>query len=333
MILKSYEVENNIQDTNKFKFILIYGENIGLKEVLKKNIINLKNNADVINFYQEDITKNKDIILNEVKNVSLFVQEKVIIVNQVSEKLVDEIEFLLDCKEDIKIILIADLLDKKSKLRNLFEKESNLAIIPCYSDNDITLRKVVLTELKGFKNLNSNTINMILSYSNLERKNILNNLEKIKSFYDNKVLSEDSLETLLNSDRNEMFENIRDAALSGDKTKLNALLSNFSFSNEDSFLYLNMINYRLIKLLDIHKKNTNNNDFSVTISKMRPPIFWKDKPMLLKLLKKWDKQSVIDALIYLGKTEEKIKKNSAINNLTMVKNSITNICTNSWVYF
>ena len=333
MILKSYEVENNIQDINKFKFILIYGENIGLKEVLKKNIINLKNNADVINFYQEDITKNKDIILNEVKNVSLFVQEKVIIVNQVSEKLVDEIEFLLDCKEDVKIILIAELLDKKSKLRNLFEKESNLAIIPCYSDNDITLRKVVLTELKEFKNLNSNTINMILSYSNLERKTILNNLEKIKSFYENKVLSEDSLETLLNSDRNEMFENVRDAALSGDKTKLNALLSNFSFSNEDSFLYLNMINYRLIKLLDIHKKNTNNNDFSVTISKMRPPIFWKDKPMLLKLLKKWDKQSVIDALIYLGKTEEKIKKNSAINNLTMVKNSITNICTNSWVYF
>jgi len=333
MILKSYEVENNIQNINKFKFILIYGENIGLKEVLKKNIINLKNKADIINFYQEDITKNKDIILNEVKNVSLFVQEKVIIVNQVSEKLVDEIEFLLDCKEDIKIILIADLLDKKSKLRNLFEKESNLAIIPCYSDNDITLRKVVLTELKEFKNLNSNTINMILGYSNLERKTILNNLEKIKSFYENKVLSEDSLETLLNSDRNEMFENIRDAALSGDKTKLNALLSNFSFSNEDSFLYLNMINYRLIKLLDIHKKNTNNKDFSVTISKMRPPIFWKDKPILLKLLKKWDKQSVIDALIYLGQTEEKIKKNSAINNLTMVKNSITNICTNSWVYF
>ena len=333
MILKSYEVENNIQDINKFKFILIYGENIGLKEVLKKNIINLKNKAYIINFYQEDITKNKDIILNEVKNVSLFVQEKVIIVNQVSEKLIDEIEFLLDCKEDIKIILIADLLDKKSKLRNLFEKESNLAIIPCYSDNDITLRKVVLNELKEFKNLNSNTINMILSYSNLERKTILNNLEKIKSFYENKVLSEDSLETLLNSDRNEMFENVRDAALSGDKTKLNALLNNFSFSNEDSFLYINMINYRLIKLLDIHKKNTNNKDFSVTISKMRPPIFWKDKPILLKLLKKWDKQSVIDALIYLGQTEEKIKKNSAINNLTMVKNSITNICTNSWVYF
>ena len=62
---------------------------------------------------------------------------------------------------------------------------------------------------------------MILNYSNLNRKTILNNLEKIKSFYDKKILSEESLEELLNSDRNELFENIRDAALIGDKTKLN----------------------------------------------------------------------------------------------------------------
>ncbi len=333
MILKSFEIENNIQIIAKFKFILIYGENIGLKEVLKKNIIKLKNEAEIINLYQEDIIKNKDVILNEVKNISLFMQEKLIIVNQVNEKLLTEIEYLLNSKEDVKIIFIGDLLDKKSKLRNLFEKDSNLAIIPCYNDNDITLRKVVQSELKEFKNLNSNTINMILSYSNFNRKTILNNLEKIKLFYDNEVLSEDSLEILLNSDRNEMFENIRDAALSGDKTKLNDLFNNFTFSNEDSFLYLNMINYRLIKLLDIHKQNANNNDLNVTLNKMRPPIFWKDKPVFLKLLKKWDKQSVIDALRYVGRTEEKIKKNSTINNLTMIKNSITNICTNSWIYF
>ena len=130
-----------------------------------------------------------------------------------------------------------------------------------------------------------------------------------------------------------MFENIRDAALSGEKVKLNFLLNNFAFSSEDSYLYLNMINYRLIKLLDIHKQNINNNDFSVTIAKARPPIFWKDRPVILKLLKKWDKQRVIEALKYIGKTEKKIKKNSTLNDLTIVKNSITNICANSWSYF
>ena len=333
MILKSFEIENNIQKIQQYKFVLIYGENIGLKETLKKNIINLNLKAEIINLYQEDVNKNKNIILNEIKNISLFSEEKIIVLNQIDEKNIIELDKILQSKEKIKIILIADLLDKKSKLRTIFEKEKDLAIIPCYNDNDITLRKLINSELKEFKNLNSNVINMILNYSNLNRKTIKNNLDKIKSFYDKKVLSEESLEELLNSDRNELFENIRDASLIGDKTKLNNLLSNFAFSNEDAYLYLNMINYRLIKLLEIHKTNESFDDFNVTITKMRPPIFWKDKPVYLKLLKRWHKQSIIEALEYLGHTEEKLKKNSSLNSLTMVKNSILNICSNSWAYF
>ena len=205
MILKSFELERNIKSILNYKFILIYGENIGLKEVFKKKIVNLNKNAEIINLYLEDIAKNKDIILREVKNISLFNEEKIIIVNQVNEKIYSEIESLMNVKENIRIIIIADLLDKRSKIRNLFEKEKDFAIIPCYNDNDITLRNLVQNELKDFKNVNSNTINMIISYSNSNRKTIINNIEKIKSFYEKRILSEGSLEVLLNSDRNEMF--------------------------------------------------------------------------------------------------------------------------------
>ena len=333
MILKSYELENNIQKIIQYKFILIYGENIGLKETLKKNIVALNKKAEVINLYQEDISKNKKIILDEIKNISLFSEEKIIVINQIDEKNLVDIEEILNSKEKIKIILIADLLDKKSKLRSIFEKTENLAVIPCYNDNDITLRKLILNELREFKNLNTNAISMILNHSNLNRKTILNNLDKIKSFHDKKVLSEESLEEILNSDRNELFENIRDASLTGDKTKLNDLLSNFAFSNDDSFLYLNMINFRLIKLLQIHRENEKYNDFNLTITKIRPPIFWKDKSVFLKMLKKWDKQSILEALKYLGLIEEKLKKNTTLNPLIIVKNSILNICANSWAYF
>ena len=333
MIIKSFEIENNIKKIIQYKFILIYGENIGLKGTLKEKIVRLNEKAEIINLYQEDLSKNENIITKEVKNISLFSEEKLIIINQTNEKILSELDNILDTKEKIKIVLIADLLDKKSKLRTTFEKGKDLAVIPCYNDNDITLRKLIHNELKDFKNLNTNNVNMILNYSNLNRKTILNNLDKIKSFYDKKVLIEESLDTLLNSDRNELFENIRDASLIGDKPKLNNLFSNFAFSNDDVFVYLNMINFRLIKLLEIHKINEDYKDFNVAITKMRPPIFWKDKPMFLKLLQKWDKQSTLEALTYLGQIEEKLKKNSSLNGLTIVKNSILNICTNSWTYF
>ena len=333
MIVKSFEIENNIKNISKYKYVLIYGENIGLKEALKNKIKDFYDKAEKINIYQEDITKNKNIILNEVKNVSLFSEEKIIIINQANEKILFELEDLLDSKENIKIILFGELLDKRSKLRAKFEKGDNFAVIPCYNDNEITLRKLVQNELKSFQNLNSNILDMIINYSNSDRKTILNNIEKIKSFYIKKILSESTLVELLNSDRNEVFENIRDAALSGDKVKLNELLSNFVFSNDDTFIYFNMINYRLNKILEIHKHNFKNEDFSVAISRFRPPIFWKDKPIYIKLLQKWDKQRVLAALRYLGKIEREIKSNSNINSLTMVKNLITNVCSNSWAYF
>ena len=111
MILKSFEIENNLSKLLKYKFILIYGENAGLKEDLKK-IISLKKKAEIINLYQEDVLKNKDVLLNEVQNTSLFSEEKIIILNQINDKYFAEIEGLLNRKENIIIILIGDLLEK-----------------------------------------------------------------------------------------------------------------------------------------------------------------------------------------------------------------------------
>ena len=223
MILKSFEIENNIKSILKSNFILIYGENIGLIEDLKKKIISINDSAEVINLYQEDITKNKDLIIDEVKNISLFTKEKIIFLNQADEKIIQSLEKIREINEGIKIIFIAGLLDKRSQLRTLFEKDKDLTVIPCYNDNEITLKKIIFNELKDFKNLNSSVISMILNYSNFNRKTIQGNLVKIKSFYEKKILSEDSLDVLLNSDRNEMFENIRDAAIIGDKKRLNGI--------------------------------------------------------------------------------------------------------------
>ena len=79
MILKSFEIEKNIENISKFKFILIYGENLGLKDQLKNKIIKVFNNYEIINIYQEDFNKNKNILIDEVKNSSLFSYKKLVI--------------------------------------------------------------------------------------------------------------------------------------------------------------------------------------------------------------------------------------------------------------
>ncbi len=333
MILKSFEVEKDIKILLKYRIILIYGENIGLKESFKGKIISLFKDAEIVNLYNEDISKNKDIIINEAKNISLFTKDKVIIFNQANDKVLSDIQYILDNENKTKIILFADNLEKKSKLRSFFEKEKTITLIPCYNDNEITLRRLVQSELKDYKNLNSDVVTMVINYSNLDRKSIMSNLEKIKIYFEKRILSQNELETLLNTDRNEFFENIRDAALNGEKSRLNGLFDNFVFNKEETFLYLNAINQRLIKIKEIQDQNDMHNNLELALNKMRPPIFWKDKPTYMKLLKKWDKKRVLEAIIYLGKIEKEIKNNSSIDQLAIVRNSITNICSNSWTYF
>ena len=333
MILKSYELENNINNIIKFNLILIYGENIGLKESLKKKIISINKKSEVINLYQEDLLKNKKVLTSEIENISLFVESKLIIINQTTDKLINNIEEFANNEQKIKIVLIAEPLDKRSKLRSFFEKDNNLAVIPCYNDNEITLKKLIKTELKDFKNLDSNTINSIINYSNTNRKTVMNNLDKIKIFFEKKIILDEDLEILLNTDKNVHFENIRDAALEGNKNKLNDLFGTFTFTIEDTHLYLNLINYRLHKLLEIHREKSGGEQIDETLNRIKPPIFWKDKPTYLNLLNKWDKRRVLDAIHYLGKVDNNIKNNSNVDKPTQIKNSITNICSNSWNYF
>ena len=332
MILKSFEIEKNIESISKFKFTLIYGENLGLKDKLKKEIIRIFNNHEIINIYQEDLNKNKDILINEFKNTSLFSNKKLIIVHQASDKLVKDIELLKNEREPTKIVMISELLDKKSKLRYLFEKDKELSIIPCYNDNDYTLQRIIKEELKDFTNLSKEVVELILERSSKDRKKILSNIAKIKTFFEKKILQINELEDLLNSDRDEIFENIRDATLSGDKEKLNKLLNNFTFNQEETFQYLNMINVKLIKLLELHNF-TGNNDLDYAVNNIKPPIFWKEKPVILQQAKKWQKQTLNEALLYIGQTEEMIKKSSYINSTILLKNSITNLCAKTWSYF
>ena len=79
MILKSYIIEQNTSTLEKYKSVLFYGENTGLKDELKEKIKELNQKAENINFFQDEIIKNKDLLGNEIVNTSLFNDQKIIL--------------------------------------------------------------------------------------------------------------------------------------------------------------------------------------------------------------------------------------------------------------
>ena len=74
----------------------------------------------------------------------MFNDSKVIFVNEISEKLLPKIEDIIEKIPDhIRLLLFAQNLDKKSKIRSTFEKSKKAGIIPCYQDNHRTLSEYI----------------------------------------------------------------------------------------------------------------------------------------------------------------------------------------------
>ena len=327
MIYKNYIVENNISLLDDCRIILFYGENDGYKKDIKEKIRNKNEKCETINLVQEEIIKNKNILINEILNKSLFNKKKLFFINQANDKIIDIIEEAIESIDDEKIYIFSDQLDKKSKLRNYFEKSKICGVIPCYEDNEITIRKILTSKLVGYKGLTPNLINLIIRSTGLDRNKLNNEIEKIICCFSDKILNDEKLDQLLNITINDEFDKLKDEALKGNKINTNRLLSETVFEAENNFLYINSINIRINKLKEIQKFENYNSKIESIISQLKPPIFWKDKPIIIEQLKKWNKKKIIKALNKIYEAEIRLKSNSDISKDLIIKNLLVELCT------
>ncbi len=326
MIFKSYIIEQNLQSIINNKAFLFYGENQGLKKEFKEKLVNKYKGKGILNLFQDDIIKNEDILINEIANKSLFDEQKIIFINQSNDKVLEYFDQVLEKIQDEKIFLFSDTLDKKSKLRNYFEKSKNCGITACYQDNEITIRKIIMNKLSGYKGLSNQIINLIIDNTGMDRNKVNNEIEKIISCFADKVLDLSKLDLLLNIRTSDDFNILKDEALKGNKIMTNKLLADTVFETESAIYYLNSINQRINKLKEIENMKDKNSNIEVLISNLKPPVFWKDKPTLLEQSRTWSKNKILVALEKTYAVEIKLKSNSTINKELLIKNLIVDLC-------
>ena len=327
MILKSFLVERNIKSLDTYFATLFYGENIGLKDEFKKEIKRIYKTHEQFSFSQNEIIKNKKILDEEINNRSLFSKNKIIIIYEVSEKIKNIIIPILDePRENIKIFLFSENLDKKSSVRAYFEKNKKIGIIPCYQDNERTLSEYLRKKLPNYSGLNQQTINFLINNSGLDRKTLSYEIDKIKALFLDKKIKFDKLLEVLNDANNLDFDNVRDACFGAEKENLNKNLGNVIFQNEDAYFYLNALSHRIEKLCDLNNQYEKDKNIEKAIDSLRPPIFWKDKPTFYKQIRNWNLKKLEEAKKMLFDTEILIKTRVNSNNNTLIKNLIVNLC-------
>ena len=325
MILKSFLVEKNLSIVDEYFVTLFYGENIGLKDEIKKRIKEKYKNYEQINFNQDEVIKN-EALEEQIYNVSLFSKNKVIFVSEISDKIKKKIiEITEKPQNNIRIFLFAQNLERKSTLRSHFEKNKNAGIIPCYQDNHRTLAEYLRKKLDGFNGINQEIINLLIDNSGFDRKVLSNEIDKIKVLFLDKRIKIEKLESLINNTYNLDFDKLRDSCLEGNKEKLTQNLGNIVLQNEDAYFYLSNLNLRIERLLKLQKQYKIDKNMDVAIENMRPKVFWKDKPIFIKQIGRWNLEKLEKAKKILIDTEIKMKTRLNNYNNTLIKNLIINL--------
>ena len=308
MILKTFEL-NKIKDNTIF--YLLYGKNEGLKSECINEIIK-KDKGKIFKYDEKQIKDEIEPFFENVLSGSLFDINKVIIINRATDKIYEIILNLIDRSiSGVKIILNADLLEKRSKLRSLFEKNKNLICIPTYQDNNETLSKLTALILKKENiSISQENINLIVEKCNGDRQNLQNELSKIKNYALNKKkISSNEILKLINLSENYGLSEMIDNCLAQNKNKTIKILNENNYNTEDSIIILRTFLAKAKRILKLATQLERNNDINKTINSAKPPIFWKDKEIVKIQLSKWKLKEVKKLIESINDIELEIKKN------------------------
>ena len=322
MIIKSFELKNNLN----YNILLFHGQNDGQKEDLINNLIKPKYKTNTYSYTEKEILNNLENFYNLIFTNSFFEENKLIIIKDASDKIKSEIVNIIEKGiNNILIILISNVLEKKSKLRNLFEKEKRLISVPFYLDNNQTLMSLASGFFKEKKiSISPETINILVNKSNGERKILMNELEKIEMYSKNKKnISANEINILTNTAENHNIGELVDNCLAKNNRRIRYLMNENNFSSEDSIIIIRTFLFktkRLLNLIDIFIEQKN---IDKTIASARPPIFWKDKDTVKKQLKSWTLNQVKKLILEINEIELLIKAN-AQNSVHILSDFILN---------
>ena len=325
MIKKYFDLKNiNLSNFNLFLF---YGNNDGLQnEVINDNFTN--NFKGSVNRYDEnEFITNYEIVSSELLTCSLFEKEKIIIISRTSDKLLKLVEEILDKGiKDIKIIFKSSILEKRSKIRNFFEKRKDLIIVPFYEDNINTLSTLVIKFLNQNNiNMSRESINLLTNRANGSRKILKIELDKILNYsFTNKKIDLSIVKKLTNLNENYGVNELADNYLEKNKKNIAKILNENNYSDEDCILILRTVLSKSKRLISIIEKYNETRNLEDAISNTKPPIFWKDKESIKKQVNYWKINDLKEKIYQINEIETLVKNNSK-NSLNLISDFIFNI--------
>ena len=324
MIIKNFEFDK-LKSIN-LNIHLIYGNNEGIKQDIINNLYLKDFEGDLLKYDENEVLQNYEDIISSFLTKSLFQNKKIIIISRATEKLLNFVKDILDREIiDTKILIKSSTLEKKSKLRNLFEKEKNLVCTPVYEDDIRSLSSILQNFLKNHKlSLSQEMKNILIERSKGDRINLNNELMKLRdlSLSRKKINTADIIKLSNLAENYSVFE-LSDNYLAKNSKKVSNILNENNYSSEDCILIIRTILNKSKRLLKIRNEIDKNTNIDEVISSFKPPIFWKEKDIVKKQAQLWSTGEVKEIIYKVNNLEALVKKNAA-NSILFVSNFVSN---------
>ena len=324
MIIKLFELQKNKK--NETTLNLLYGNNQGLKKQIINDYFISNFKGDILKYEEDDVLNNHNEFISNLLNRSLFENEKILIISRATDKVLGAVLEILERNiQGTKIILESNILEKKSKLRVLFEKDKNLVCIPVYEDDNKSLIFIIQDFLKKNKiKFSQEIINILIDRAKGDRGNLKNELSKLKSLsLSNKNINLEDVQKLTNLAENYTVFELSDNYLTKNSKKVSRILNENNYNSDDCILILRTILNKSKRLLKLKNEIDKNNNIDLVLSSFKPPIFWKEKEVVKKQLQLCSVEEIKKTIYKINDLELLVKKNS-LNSFNFVADFVRN---------
>jgi DNA polymerase-3 subunit delta len=311
---KAHDIKANLKKLDsKYSAVLIFGKDEGLvrerSDIFSKQVVaDLSDPFNVVSPSPEELKETPSRLVDEVSSMSLMGGRRLIRFDGAGDTNLTALDDALKAKMgDNFLCVTAGDLKPTAKIRKLFEGAANALAVPCYTDGAGDLHALVQEVLSGAGlTADHDATQYLISNIGSDRLVSRSELEKIIMFKlgdENKQVSLEDVRTLVGDSAAMALSDIALAVASGDMKKLDTLIDRASIQGENAIAILRSVSRQLNRLYIVRGAIDEGTNADQAMSKLRPPIFFKEKDSFRAQLQKWSSGKLIQALAVLLKAE------------------------------
>lgn len=319
--LKTAEIDAFIARPNRERsIVLVFGPDAGLvhervEALIRASVEDPKDPFSLIRLDGDEVSANPLRLVEEANTIPLFGGRRAVWVKAGARNLVPAVEALIAAPSpDCRVVIEAGDLRRNAALRLLCERSKNAATLPCYSDGERDLTRLIDEEMRqAGLTISPEARAALIPFLGGDRQASRNEIRKLALYAHGRgvVTLEDVLAVVADASTL-VIDNIIDAAFAG---KLPDVETHFTRACAAGTASGSIVSAALRQSVQLHKLRLvveKGSTIAETIGAVRPPVHFRRLPIMETALKIWTTERLLHVMIKLGQAVLATRRQSTL---------------------